>query len=440
MDKNAGQALGNFQRFPRWMWRNIDVLHFVEWLKRYNEEQLADVPSCDKVGIYGLDLYSLQSSMNEVVDYLERMDPRLAEIAKQEYACFDNMDSKAYGRRAGLGLTKTCELEVIGVLQRMLENQASLMSKQDKSDPDTYFYTLQNARVVKGAESYYRNAYSGRVNTWNIRDRHMLSTLVELLNHLSQISGQHKKAVVWAHNSHLGDASQTENKKRGKINLGQLVREYYGIKNTFNIGFTTYTGSVTAADNWGEDPQFKIVNEGMENSHEKLFHEVCASSGMNLGDAAFCMLFRSNASNNTLASNDCIKYLSNPIRLERAIGVVYRPKTERQSHYFHCCIPKQFDAVIHIDTTEALHPLEYHPQWVKSRMDYAPATYPGLLPVPELVDAYDTTKQFKLSDTNINKSEVEEGEEASRGHSTLFDRFLSIGKTSNSTSRRRKRT
>jgi erythromycin esterase-like protein len=172
------------------------------------------------------------------------------------------------------------------------------MAKQDKSDPDAYFYTLQNARVVKDAESYYRNAYSGRVNTWNIRDRHMLSTLVELLNHLSQTSGHHKKAVVWAHNSHLGDASQTENKKRGKINLDQLVREYYGIRNTFNIGFTTYTGSVTAADNWGEDPQFKIVNEGMGNSYEELFHEVCASTAMNLGDATFCMVFRSNISNN----------------------------------------------------------------------------------------------------------------------------------------------
>jgi erythromycin esterase-like protein len=258
-DEDADSALGNFKRFPRWMWRNEDVVEFMNWLKRHNSHNV-DIRE-NEVGMYGLDLYSLQSSMDAVIEYLEKVDPDLAEKAKKNYACFDSMDSKQYGRKAGLGMSKTCEKEVINVLQEMLKKQATLMEESEGVDiEDAYFYAKVNAQVVRDAESYYRNLFSGRVNTWNIRDTHMLKTLVSLIDHFTERTGQTKKAVIWAHNSHLGDASQTENKRRGKINIGQLTREHYGLNKTFNIGFTTYTGSVTAADNWGEGNSYNTCN------------------------------------------------------------------------------------------------------------------------------------------------------------------------------------
>jgi erythromycin esterase-like protein len=215
---------------------------------------------------------------------------------------------------------------------------------------DAEFFAKQNAKVVKDAEEYYRAMFTRDRDTWNMRDSHMVSTLKDIMEHLDIVNGHRTRAVIWAHNSHLGDAGYTDNLHRGKTNIGQLVRMSLGLENTYNIGFTSFHGTVAAADNWNEDVKIKRVKHGMEGSWERLFHEV--------GIPSFLLVFRTNDSRAPISSPMVNKALSQKPLLERAIGVVYRPMTERQSHYTRADLPNQFDTVIHIDRTFAVKPLD----------------------------------------------------------------------------------
>jgi erythromycin esterase-like protein len=349
-DQYAVQALEDFRRFPAWMWRNSDVLELVTWLREYNDSFLK---GGRKTGFYGLDLYSFHTSAHAVLEYLDKVDPEAAQRARYRYGCFEQFgeDVQAYGYAANFGVTKSCEDEVVSQLVELIRHAADLASRDGRVDPDDFFNAEQNARVVKNAERYYRAMFSDRVSSWNLRDRHMAETLDRLIEHL----GPSSKIVVWAHNSHLGDARATQMAEQGEVNLGQICRERYG-SSTVLIGFTTYTGSVTAASNWDGPAEQKRVRPALGESFEALFHETYIPE--------FLLILRGN------------KFLSgilNQERLERAIGVLYLPQSERVSHYFGARLADQFDAVIHLDETRALQPLEITSEWETGEV---PETYP----------------------------------------------------------------
>ncbi|HEX8598545.1 MAG TPA: erythromycin esterase family protein [Chloroflexia bacterium] len=353
----AIESLSAFTRFPIWMWRNADVLDFVGWLREHNDT-LPEGSS--KAGFYGLDLYSLYGSIQAVLAYLEKVDPEAATRARYRYNCFEHYaeDTQAYGYAASFGLSDPCQDEVISQLVE-LQNKASVYANMDGNvAEDEFFFAEQNARLVKNSEEYYRTMFHGRVSSWNLRDSHMVETLEALIEHLDKRNPR-AKVVVWAHNSHLGDARATEVGRSGEWNIGQLVRERHG-DSAFLIGFTTYTGSVAAADNWDEPPQRKKVNPGLPGSYEALFHEVSHAA-----DAPRFLL--------TLRDDGPAAEALREPRLERAIGVIYRPATERLSHYFNCRLSDQFDAVIHIDETRAVEPLDRVADWSSGE---PPDTYP----------------------------------------------------------------
>ena len=353
-DADATEALEGFKaRFPTWMWRNADVLDFVGWLRSMND---AFADADQKVGFYGLDLYSLFSSIEAVIGYLEKVDPAAAAQARRRYGCFDHFgdEAQSYGYAAAFGMTQSCHDEVVNQLTELRRRAADLANRDGHIPPDEFFYAEQNARLVKNAEEYYRSMFKGRVSSWNLRDRHMAETLDALLAYLGK--KRRTKAVVWEHNSHLGDARFTEMGAQGELNVGQLVRERYG-KDSVLIGFSTYTGTVTAADDWDGPAQRKTVRPGLRGSYEDLLHHVSPT--------AYYLLFR--------GGGPAADELAEP-RLQRAIGVIYRPETERQSHYFHAQLPQQFDAMIHIDTTRAVEPLERTATWHTGDM---PETYPS---------------------------------------------------------------
>jgi erythromycin esterase-like protein len=353
-DRSADEALSGFKRFPTWMWRNTVVREFVEWLREYNNA----LPSnATKVGFYGLDLYSLYTSIESVLGYLDKIDPDAAKRARYRYACFEHYgeDTQAYGYAASFGMKESCEHEVINQLLEMRRRAADYASRDGRVAEDEFFFAEQNARLVKNAEEYYRTMFTGRVSSWNLRDRHMAETLDALVAHLSRQGGQ-PKVAVWEHNSHLGDARATYMSEIGEWNVGQLVRESYG-RESMLIGFTTYTGTVTAASDWDGPTEKKSVRPGLPNSYEALFHEVTIPN--------FLLILRDGAG--------AMDALRGP-RLERAIGVIYRPETERQSHYFDARISEQFDAVLHFDETRALEPLEHSTGW---ETDEPPETFPS---------------------------------------------------------------
>ncbi|CAF3573475.1 unnamed protein product [Adineta steineri] len=368
--KDANDALKDFTRFPSWMWRNTVVLDFISWLRDYNE-QLDEQKK--KIGFFGLDLYSLQSSREEVINYLENNAPDLAKLARKNYRCFEKYsDEHEYGVCAGTNLSSSCEKEAIKVLTKMLERHAKLIAKDNGNDTDIdeCFYAMENAKIVREAEKYYRHMFESGQITWNIRDTHMCDCLQDLLKHY----GPGTKAIIWAHNSHVGDARETEKLRAHKINIGQLVRERFGIENTYSIGFTTYTGTVTAADNWDMDPDFKHVRASLHESIEFLLHDALIKNSNLSDNGQYYLLFRSNN-----PSIEISKELHSELykkRLERAIGVIYRPRTERQSHYLNANISTQFDCVIHIETTRALRPLEIHPSWAEAEKEHVPDTFP----------------------------------------------------------------
>jgi erythromycin esterase-like protein len=339
-DGNADEALSDFRRFPAWMWRNTDVLDFVTWLRKWNDELPPDSP---KIGFYGLDLYSLHTSMNAVVEYLESIDPEAAARARSRYSCFDHFgpDPQVYAYQAGVAGAESCEQEVV---EQLLE----LQQKAAEKASEDHFFAEQNARLVVNAERYYRSVFRGSVGSWNLRDGHMAETLDALTAHLEKTSGP-TKVAVWAHNSHVGDARATAMGTRGELNIGQLVRERHEDE-TLLVGFTTFTGTVTAASDWGGVAERKHVRPALAGSWEELFHE-------DLGGA------------DALIDTGGLTGQG----LERAIGVIYLPQTERQSHYFEATIGRQFDAVIHLDETHAVEPLEYTSIWVEGEL---PETYP----------------------------------------------------------------
>jgi erythromycin esterase-like protein len=353
-DPDSVDALASFERFPAWMWRNADVLDFVGWLRAHNDRMPAREA---KVGFYGLDLYSLHASIAGVLVYLDKVDPEAAGRARRRYACFDHVsggDPQAYGYAAELGIAKSCEDEAVSQLLELRRSAAEYARRDGRLQPDDFFYAEQNARLVKNAESYYRSMFRARALSWNLRDRHMAETLEALLAFLSTGRRDPAKVVVWEHNSHLGDARATEMGQGGEWNVGQLVRQRYG-SDAMLVGFTTYEGTVTAASNWHGPAERKIVRPALAGSYESLFHEA--------GLARFFL---------PLGRGNPVPALREP-RLERAIGVIYAPETERASHYFHACLPDQFDAVLHIDRTRAVEPLERSAEWERGEV---PETFP----------------------------------------------------------------
>jgi erythromycin esterase-like protein len=352
-DASADAALSGFKRFPTWMWRNEVIVDFVEWLREYNRTQ----PPARKVGFYGIDLYSLFASMEAVLTYLDRVDPEAAKRARFRYSCFDHFgeDTQAYGYAASFGMSRTCEHEVVAQLVEITRRAAGDAAARDgRAEPEELFFAEQNARLVKNAEEYYRTMFRGGVSSWNLRDRHMVETVQALDAHLSRVA-MDPRIAIWAHNSHLGDARATEMGQSGEWNVGQLMRERHAGE-TALIGFSTYSGTVTAASDWGGLAQRKTVRPGLPDSYEALFHDV--------PQERFLLRLRDD--------RELAAALEAP-RLQRAIGVIYLPETERISHYFHARLAQQFDAVIHIDATRAIEPLERTAAWVT---DEAPETYP----------------------------------------------------------------
>jgi protein-L-isoaspartate(D-aspartate) O-methyltransferase len=333
-----------FARFPTWLWRNREVVDFVQWLRNHNADRQSD----DQVAMYGLDLYSLHRSIGCVLDYLREVDPETAKIASQRYGCLTpwQSDPATYGHAAITGAYKSCEQEVVKMLLELLSNAPEYTRK----DGDRFMNAVQNAKLVASAEKYYRIMYYGSRASWNLRDSHMFATLNAMLD----FHGQGSKAVIWAHNSHLGNAGATDMSYRGEINIGQLCREQFGDK-CYAIGMATHAGSVTAAAEWGGACETMEVLPSLPGSYERVLHD-------------------SKVPNFFLPLRDCESMdlhdrLSKP-RLERAIGVIYKRDTERDSHYFNACLPDQFDELIWFDETSAVKPLK------TTELAAMPDTYP----------------------------------------------------------------
>ena len=348
-DADAEAALGGFERFPTWMWRNRDVVALVNWLRGYNETR---VDGAGEAGFYGLDLYSMYTSIDAVLRYLDEVDPDAAERARYRYGCFEHFgeDSQAYGYSAGFGLSESCEEAAVEQLRELTR----LRIPAGLPDGDERFEAEQNARLVLSAEEYYRTMFRGRVSSWNLRDRHMADTLDAILAHSAERGGRPARAVVWEHNSHVGDARATEMGASGEWNVGQLVRERYG-RDAVLIGFTTHRGSVTAASGWGAEAELKPLRPALPDSYESLLHELdVPGMFLPLRDADSAAALRGH-------------------RLERAVGVIYLPESERVSPYFHARLPEQCDAVIQFDETRAVEPLERGAAWIGEE---PPETFP----------------------------------------------------------------
>ena len=333
-----------FARFPTWMWRNIEVREFVDWLHEYNKA----LPYDDRTGFYGLDLYSLYNSARAVVSYLDEVDPDLAMVARSRYGCLSpwEADPAAYGHAALTGAYRDCEQDVVSMLAELQKKRMEYVDK----DGERFLDASQNARLVANAERYYRMMYYGSRASWNLRDSHMFDTLLNIM----RFHGESAKAVVWAHNSHIGDASATEMSARGEHNIGQLCRKRFKDE-SYRIGFGTDHGTVAAASNWDGPMEIKQVRPAHPQSYERLFH-LTSKPGL--------ILPLDGERNAELYTQ-----LSKP-KLERAIGVIYRPETELASHCFEAVLPRQFDEYIWIDRTSAVTPLS------TAQLKGVPDTYP----------------------------------------------------------------
>ncbi|MGE0009814.1 MAG: erythromycin esterase family protein [Candidatus Babeliales bacterium] len=349
---SAVHALSDFKRFPAWMWRNAEMVHFIEWLRIHN----TNVRENHKVGFYGLDLYSLHRSMELVVTELEKFDQVSAQKARERYACFDAFpDPQYYGHHATLYPNDSCRQAVLDQLVALQKKELDFYRECAMPARECQLYIEQNALVVANAEHYYRSLFEGhRAASWNIRDAHMAQTVDALLK-FGVRGNESPKIVIWAHNSHLGNASATQMASFGEINVGQLLKERYGAK-VVSVGFSTYHGTVSAASNWGSAVERKIVRPALQGSYEALFHELPFEK---------VVLFTHD--------DERIKQLLAPERLQRAIGVIYLPERERASHYFYASLPAQFDVMIHFDTTHALEPLDKSAEWEQGEL---PETYP----------------------------------------------------------------
>jgi protein-L-isoaspartate(D-aspartate) O-methyltransferase len=333
-----------FARFPTWLWRNDETREFVDWLRAHN----AALDPAQRVAFRGLDLYSLYSSIRSVLDYLKDVDPQTAQVAELRYGCLTPWEAEpaTYGHAAITGSYRSCEAAVVAVLKDLRRMQQAYA----EHDGERFLDASQNALLVSNAEQYYRIMYYGSRASWNLRDRHMFDTLRNLLHH----HGPTSRGIVWAHNSHIGDASATEMSRRGEFNIGQLCRKEFG-NATYAIGFGTHGGTVAAATEWDGPMLTRSVRPSLEQSYESLCHES--------GTPQFLLPLRQSS------SAALRKALSKP-RLERAIGVIYRPETELQSHYFQAVLPRQFDEYIWFDRTHAVTPL------ATAELKGLPDTYP----------------------------------------------------------------
>lgn len=338
-----------FDRFPTWMWANEEVLSFVEELREHNAG-VAD--PADRVGFYGLDLYSLHRSIQSVLRYLDDVDPEAARVARQRYGCLSPWEGNpaAYGAAAVSGRYDECEEEVVEMLRDLFEKRMEYGAQ----DGERFLDAAQNARLVQNAERYYRTMYRGARSSWNLRDQHMFDTLRLVF----QYRGEEARAVIWAHNSHLGDARATEmGSARGEHNVGQLCREEFG-DDAYLVGFGTDHGTVAAASEWDGPMEIKDVRPSEERSYER----VCHDSGL----SSFLLPLRS-------PRHAELKERLEAERLERAIGVIYLPETELQSHYFRASLPRQFDEYVWFDETSAVEPLDVE---VLGREEGLPETFP----------------------------------------------------------------
>jgi erythromycin esterase-like protein len=338
-DRSAEEAVSGFTRFPRWMWRNADFRDFITWVRAYNESR---APGGGGVGVYGMDFYSLTDSADAVVEYLRRVDPEASKRARDRYNCFSGYRDRPeqYGYDLATRARGSCEKAATEQLREMERRVTDWRNRPDKKADDDLLSAYHNARVVKGAEAYYRLMYYQNFSTWNLRDSHMAGTIQELVRHRDSLGADKAKVVVWAHNTHQGDARMTESGRAGELNVGQLMREFHD-GNTVLVGFTTYSGEVMAASEWGEGGRKMKVRPALDESYSALFHRT--------GVPNFLLVFRGN--------ERLTQALAGP-RLERAIGVVYLPGTERRSHYFESEMSRRFDAVIHLDVTSAVEPLK----------------------------------------------------------------------------------
>jgi protein-L-isoaspartate(D-aspartate) O-methyltransferase len=329
-----------FARFPVWMWRNNEVRAFIDWLREHN----APLKEASRVAFHGLDLYSLYDSIRAVLKYLDQMDPHSARVARERYGCLTpwQSDPATYGHAALTGAYPTCEADVVRVLTDLLHNRRDYAER----DGERFMDAVQNARLITNAERYYRIMYYGSRASWNLRDSHMFETLKTLL----AFYGPRSKAIVWAHNSHIGNAAATEMFSRGEYNLGHLCRKEFGDL-AYAIGFGTHTGTVAAASNWDGPMEVKTVLPSIPDSYEHVCHET--------GKPSFLLNLRQ--SNET--------GLRKP-RFERAIGVIYRPETELASHYFQAVLPDQFDEYVWFDETRAITPFD------TKALEGLPDTYP----------------------------------------------------------------
>lgn len=352
LNQNEENVLNGFQRFPNWMWRNKSIQAFIPWLRNHNNQSPEN-----KVGFYGLDLYCLHDSMNAIISYLKKHQPDAVANATTRFSCFDHttVDPQVYGYLVNQQIKHACIHEVTEQLLEMQHHTLSEMHKNKLPDHDADYYALQNARVVKNAEKYYRSLFEPRDVSWNIRDQHMAETLSNIISHIESNLKTPAKIIVWAHNSHVGDARATEMHDRNEINLGQIVREQYDTA-SYLLGFSTYDGTVRAASEWDGPSIIKKVSPSLPGSYEFLFHDA--------NEKNFFLNLR--------AENHLTHLLKNP-ELQRAIGVIYLPQTERMSHYYFSRLPYQFDGIIHFDRTQAVVPLDREPF---SEMDELPETYP----------------------------------------------------------------
>jgi protein-L-isoaspartate(D-aspartate) O-methyltransferase len=321
-----------FARFPTWMWRNHEVLELVEWLRALNAE-LSEPQR--RTSFYGLDLYSMFTSIGAVIGYLNKIDPALAVTARERYACLTPFESDpaVYGRTVLSGTYRDCEEAVLSILRDLLKHRIEYSVR----DGDRFFDAVQNARLIADAERYYRIMYYGSVESWNLRDQHMFDTLERLFD----FHGSRSKGIVWAHNSHIGNAAATEMGARGEYNIGQLCRDRFADL-AYLLGFGTDHGTVAAASNWDGPMEIKRVRPSHEASYERLCHDSLVE--------AFLLHLRDPAEQSVRA-----ELMAS--RLERAIGVIYRPESELMSHYFQACIPRQFDELVWFDETRAVSPL-----------------------------------------------------------------------------------
>ncbi|APG86017.1 protein-L-isoaspartate O-methyltransferase [Sinorhizobium americanum CCGM7] len=319
-----------FQRFPTWMWRNREVMDFVEWLRSHNEEK----DEASRAGFYGLDIYNMSGSIAAVLAYLDKVDPQAGAIARQRYGCLTPWQNEpsTYGRAALSKSFRECEEAVVRQCRELLDKQL----KAGRESGDDLLDAAQNARLVASAEKYYRIMYYAGAESWNMRDTHMFETLRHVLN----ARGSGAKAVVWAHNSHIGDARHTDmGTARDELNIGQLCREHFPDEAAL-IGFDTHDGQVAAASDWGSDMEVKAIRPSLNGSYERHFHDS--------GVGRFLLDFS--------RDRELRDRLLEP-KLERFIGVIYRPETERLSHYAHASLPRQFDAFVWFDKTSPVIPL-----------------------------------------------------------------------------------